>query len=400
MKMTSEVARIKQGIVVTTMDFNDTKKVIGVSKGNITPNEQGVVPLGKQGAFEKEDKVEETFETLDIGAMSIPSETLASVDSLGLPTLDSNNEPTSTASEMEAMADNYIPEAPKNKFVVDFGDTITDSPFADVTNPMGLASMTDVSDTGVEPKKEEVVIETPSGFSDMELPEIPEALNIGEPSGINGALFESLDQSIVSDTKDTNLSSMMIDEDEEEETETLSDTSIKEAAPESSISDVVEMISDNVDKTETKETAATVEVPKKETTVESAPLGTLIDIPAVGETKTMPALNTESVKLPEIPTANNKDDDTEVIPDIIDIKDEEADELDMILKRELLAQPAEAKDAMIISVVNLLPLMSKKKIIDSIIKNHSVSKTVTDSVVPTNEGESIENEALDFISKL
>ena len=65
--MISEVDSILKGRVESTVEYEATRKIIGISQANLTPGKDGVVPLAKQNAFVTEARKEEVvaLETLD-----------------------------------------------------------------------------------------------------------------------------------------------------------------------------------------------------------------------------------------------------------------------------------------------------------------------------------------------
>ena len=53
--MKSEINNIKNGIVVQTQDYEDSKRIIGISNATVTSVNGGVTPLSKQNAFTVEE---------------------------------------------------------------------------------------------------------------------------------------------------------------------------------------------------------------------------------------------------------------------------------------------------------------------------------------------------------
>ena len=53
--MKSEINNIKNGIVVQTQDYEDSKRIIGISNATVTSVNGGVPPLSKQNAFTVEE---------------------------------------------------------------------------------------------------------------------------------------------------------------------------------------------------------------------------------------------------------------------------------------------------------------------------------------------------------
>lgn len=53
--MKSEINNIKNGMVVQTQDYEDSKRIIGISNATVTSVNGGVPPLSKQNAFTVEE---------------------------------------------------------------------------------------------------------------------------------------------------------------------------------------------------------------------------------------------------------------------------------------------------------------------------------------------------------
>ena len=53
--MKSEINNVKNGIVVQTQDYEDSKRIIGISNATVTSVNGGVPPLSKQNAFTVEE---------------------------------------------------------------------------------------------------------------------------------------------------------------------------------------------------------------------------------------------------------------------------------------------------------------------------------------------------------
>lgn len=167
--MTSEINNLLRGNVVSTVEFDTNKKIIGVSTANLTPNESGITPLGKQGAFEV--KKEEAIETFDIAvndALNKPVED--TIENIDLPKI---GEPKESVGK-------FIPEPQESDIVLE--------------NPVSVDSMSSLSslsmpklDEPSEEIKEEVQINEPA--FDIQMPEMPGEVVAEAPSGLNDNLF-------------------------------------------------------------------------------------------------------------------------------------------------------------------------------------------------------------------
>ena len=179
--MTSEVENIKMGLVVTTTDFDNNKKIIGVNDANITPDENGVSPLGKQNAFIKEEKIEQ-FDAV------APADAQPAVEE----TLDFGPKTT-----VEAPAESAVPaaaEPPKSegpKFVLPealVSDTV-DAPAVDVAPTDTLQTL--LNETPATPpleiRKEEETTEEKQ--IELQIPVMDEEVLAGEPTAVNNDLF-------------------------------------------------------------------------------------------------------------------------------------------------------------------------------------------------------------------
>ncbi len=138
--MVSEVENLLKGTLVATEEFENSKKTIGIADSNITPDANGICPLGKQGVFTPAQT--ETLETFDAGTA---------------PGLDG------------------IPEAKVS-------DVITDNPI-EVASPEALGSV----DLPTIPDVEEPEIEMPS--LDIQMPVLDGEVLAAEPNGVDDNLF-------------------------------------------------------------------------------------------------------------------------------------------------------------------------------------------------------------------
>ena len=73
--MISEVQNILRGSVLSTVQYDTSRKLIGVSTANLVPAANGVAPLSKQGAFqvpEKTETVEKPVEKEEVQTVQTP----------------------------------------------------------------------------------------------------------------------------------------------------------------------------------------------------------------------------------------------------------------------------------------------------------------------------------------
>ena len=165
--MIGEIENIKKGLVVSTVEFDTSKKIIGVSTTNLIPGPTGVAPLEKQGAFQT-PQVAETIDFVQaINNTQVPVE-----------------EPTGQVelSVLDAPADNSELKVPVAS------DVIVDNP-VQVENPSNL---TGFDMPNIEAVQEEVKEEVPTEpvAIDIQMPEMPSVVVADEPTGLNESLFE------------------------------------------------------------------------------------------------------------------------------------------------------------------------------------------------------------------
>ena len=162
--MISEVDKIKQGLVEKTVEFDTQRKVIGVSTTNLLPNESGIVPLSKQGAFEPV----ETIDFSEAVNQNVPQE--ETIEQLDLPILDSAPSQPGT-----------LPEPVHN-------DVLTGSPVS-VENPQDLSGFK-IPEPVME---EEPSVMEPVGpvAIDIQMPEMPETIVANEPETMDANIFET-----------------------------------------------------------------------------------------------------------------------------------------------------------------------------------------------------------------
>ena len=164
--MTGEVENILKGSVVTTVEYDTGRRLIGVSTANLIPGPNGVAPLSKQGAFQVPEKTEVT-ETVDfVQAISNAQNAEdAIVETVDLPMLDQQN---------------AIKEPVHS-------DVITENP-VQVENPSAMSSF-DLPKiempTNVTPTEEVAPVAI-----EIQMPEMTDAVVADEPTGLNEQLFE------------------------------------------------------------------------------------------------------------------------------------------------------------------------------------------------------------------
>ena len=182
--MVSEIDNIIKGLVVSTSDFDNNKKIIGVNNDNITPDENGICPLGKQGAFIKEEKPVEMFE--EISAIdSIASAANGNVEE----TLDFQPKPIETPAAPVAPEPTPAVETPK--FILPAAvesDVTTDVPVevapTDTLQTMIVETPAPVEVVSAQEESTEKEIE-------LQMPVMDEEVVANEPTGVDNSLFEN-----------------------------------------------------------------------------------------------------------------------------------------------------------------------------------------------------------------
>ena len=162
--MTSEMEKILKGKVVSTAEYESSKKTIGVSTKNLIANENGIVPLGKQGAFEQVETID--FADAISGVQNQPADIIE--ETLDLPILDD--------SPLE------------NNIDVQKTTEILEEKPIQVENPNRLSEfqIPNIEATEINEKQEEIEKKP----LDIELPTMPEAIVADEPSVLDNNLFE------------------------------------------------------------------------------------------------------------------------------------------------------------------------------------------------------------------
>lgn len=165
--MIGEIENIKKGLVVATVEYDTSKKIIGVSTSNLVPGPNGIAPLEKQGAFQTPT----VAETIDFVQAINNTQQLA-------------EEPTGQVelSVLDVPTNNIELKAPVAS------DVISENPIQ-VENPSNLTGFDMPS---IEPVQEEVQEEVPTELVaiDIQMPEMPSVVVADEPTGLNESLFE------------------------------------------------------------------------------------------------------------------------------------------------------------------------------------------------------------------
>ena len=165
--MISELEKVQRGLVEATVEFDTQKKVIGVATTNLLPNEKGIVPLSKQGAFQQEQ-----VETVDfMGAIENTQQPKQEevLEQLDLPVLtDTTVQPIGLQEPVH-------------------NDVITGS-------PVSVESPEDLSGFKIpQPIEEEApsVMEPIGPIAvDIQMPQMPQTIVANEPEEFNANIFE------------------------------------------------------------------------------------------------------------------------------------------------------------------------------------------------------------------
>ena len=173
MDMTGEMSAVLSGRVEATIDYANSRKVIGVSNDKI---EGDPCPLGKQNAFKKEEI--EQFE--EIGALDKVDEMQTS----GVEETLDFGAPAAASAASDATQSKFLPPA-------DVSDTTNEIP-VDTAPTDNLTSF--VSESGATAL--EIMTEAPTEAEKIEL-DIPAAEEVvaTAPTGVDNSLFESSNES-------------------------------------------------------------------------------------------------------------------------------------------------------------------------------------------------------------
>lgn len=170
--MTGEVQNILKGSVVTTVEYDTGRRLIGVSTSNLIPGANGVAPLSKQGAFQVPEK-SDTLETVDfVQAISnVQGQEDAIAETVDLPMLD--QQPATLKEPVHS-------------------DVITENP-VQVENPASMGSF-DLPSIEMPIQPEQPVEDAAPVAIDIQMPQMTETIVADEPTGTNDQIFEGAEQ--------------------------------------------------------------------------------------------------------------------------------------------------------------------------------------------------------------
>lgn len=170
--MTGEVQNILKGSVVTTVEYDTGRRLIGVSTSNLIPGANGVAPLSKQGAFQVPEK-SDTLETVDfVQAISnVQGQEDAIAETVDLPVLD--QQPATLKEPVHS-------------------DVITENP-VQVENPASMGSF-DLPSIEMPIQPEQPVEDAAPVAIDIQMPQMTDAIVADEPTGTNDQIFEGAEQ--------------------------------------------------------------------------------------------------------------------------------------------------------------------------------------------------------------
>lgn len=180
--MTSEVQNILKGSVVTTVEYDTGRRLIGVSTTNLIPGANGVAPLSKQGAFQVPEKAD-ALETVDfVQAISnVQGQDDAIAETVDLPMLD--QQPATLKEPVHS-------------------DVITENP-VQVENPASMGSF-DLPSIEMPTQPEQPVEEVTPVAMDIQMPQMTDAIVADEPTGTNDQIFEGSEQPAPTSILETN----------------------------------------------------------------------------------------------------------------------------------------------------------------------------------------------------
>lgn len=150
--MQSEINNIKNGTVVQTQDYENSKRIIGISNATVVSVNGGIPPLSKQNAFTVEEtKVETPTDQQQINLNSIPTIDLNSQQpQVSQPIIEQENIVTPPAQHTEGIP-TFVPadiNLPLSSTVTPNQDTHIENP-VQTSNPGVLESlMEDVTAVG------------------------------------------------------------------------------------------------------------------------------------------------------------------------------------------------------------------------------------------------------------
>lgn len=185
--MVSEIDNLLKGQVVATAEYSNSRKIIGVSNEHITEDPTtGYCPLGKQGAFIKEESALETFDAV-VKASDAVEETL---DFSAAPAGPAPISLEPAAAPQASEAPKFVlPEATVSDIAV--GNPVEVAPVDTLQTMILDKPVEDEPAPVVEPEKEEVPTE-------LSLPEMSSEVIASAPTGIDEGLFVGNDIPAVS----------------------------------------------------------------------------------------------------------------------------------------------------------------------------------------------------------
>jgi hypothetical protein len=180
LELTSELEEVLKGKVVSTVDYTNNKKVIGISETTLTPTANGPAPLSKQGAFEA--KVQE-LDTLASAAEKV----LGYDSNNAVPILD----PMAPQQGTEKR-DFIIPEPQADDNVLSVAPVFLDNEGA------RLATLEEEKEKETKVPEEPLTPSFDVSFNPNDLPPvIGEGVIAAEPAGVNENLFSQAPSDVV-----------------------------------------------------------------------------------------------------------------------------------------------------------------------------------------------------------
>ncbi len=177
--MYSEIENLLKGRVETTTEYDNSKKIIGVNDANITPDDKGICPLGKQGAFTVEETKAPAGEVNALDSLNgASSEAVEETLSFGAPAPT----PAAPTPEPAAPAD----AAPKFVLPAALESDVTDTLPVEVAPTDNLETLMPEAPAPVEILAEEKETEAQV---DIQMPVLEEKPVANEPTAANDNLF-------------------------------------------------------------------------------------------------------------------------------------------------------------------------------------------------------------------
>lgn len=190
MQLISKVEEIKKGIVTLTGDYANTRKVIGISTSNITPNAEGVSPLGNQNSFEIEEVKKEEIGAID--ALSAFNNSIETMD-FDVPSIENSN-----VQKEELNSSKFIiPESVVSDVAV--GDSVSVASLdtlQNIVNPLDSLEQNAVVPDSTQKENQNSIPDVTSEIPQIELPPMEEVVAT-EPTNTADDLFVQPDLSIL-----------------------------------------------------------------------------------------------------------------------------------------------------------------------------------------------------------